>query len=141
MKTLFEHYSAGETLYGKLLTPVCTQYGLTRMELNVMLFLHHNPDCDTASQIVKHRRLTKSHVSMSVRSLEEKGLLTCAYRGQNRRTIHLTLTDAAKDMVEAGCVAQKEFTEVVFSGFSQEEREMLWDMIVRIDQNIEQAMK
>lgn len=141
MKTLFEHYSAGETLYGKLLTPVCTKYGLTRMELNVMLFLHHNPDCDTASQIVKRRRLTKSHVSMSVRSLEEKGLLTCAYRGQNRRTIHLTLTDAAKDMVEAGCAAQKEFTEVVFSGFSQEEREMLWDMIVRIDHNIEQAMK
>lgn len=141
MKTLFEHYSAGETLYGKLLAPVCTQYGLTRMELNVLLFLYHNPEYDTASQIVKRRRLTKSHVSMSVRSLEEKGLLTCAYRGQDRRTIHLALTDEAAEIVESGCAAQKQFTEVVFSGFSQEEREMLWDMIVRIDHNIEQAMK
>ena len=141
MKTLFEHYSAGETLYGKLLAPVCTQYGLTRMELNVLLFLYHNPEHDTASEIVKRRRLTKSHVSMSVRSLEEKGLLTCAYRGRNRRTIHLTLTDAAAEIVETGCAAQKQFTEVVFSGFTQEERDTLWNMIDRIDHNIEQAMK
>lgn len=141
MKTLFEHYSDGEALYEKLLAPVCAQYGLTRMELNVMLFLHHNPECDTASQIVKHRRLTKSHVSMSVRSLEEKGLLTCAYRGQDRRTIHLNLTEAADEIVETGFAAQKQFAEVVFAGFSQEEREALRDMIARCDHNIEKAMQ
>lgn len=141
MKTLFEHYASGETLYYKLQAPVCVRYGLTRMELNVMLFLYYHPEYDTAAQIVKHRRLTKSHVSMSIRSLEEKGLLTCQYQGQNRRTIHLALTDAAEEAVKAGCMAQKQFTEVIFSGFSQEERNVLANMIARIDRNMEEAMK
>ncbi len=141
MKTLFEHYNSGERLYYQMLTPVCVEYGLTRMELSVLLFLYHNPQFDTAVEIVKHRRLTKSHVSMSVRSLEEKGLLTCAYHEQNRRTIHLSLTDQASEIVEKGCMAQKRFTEVLFGGFSQEERAMLGDMIARIDGNIENAMQ
>ena len=59
------------------------------MEFNILLFLANNPEFDTAAQIIKKRAFTKSHVSMSVRSLEERGLLTGEYYGTDRRTIHL----------------------------------------------------
>ena len=62
--------------YTGLIDPVCKKYGLTQMEFNILLFLANNPECDTAAQIIKKRAFTKSHVSMSVRSLEERGLLT-----------------------------------------------------------------
>lgn len=72
------------------------------MEFNILLFLANNPECDTAARIIKKRAFTKSHVSMSVRSLEERGLLTGEYYGTDRRTIHLKLTDAAAPMVSDG---------------------------------------
>lgn len=72
------------------------------MEFNILLFLANNPEFDTAAQIIKKRAFTKSHVSMSVRSLEERGLLTGEYYGTDRRTIHLKLTDAAAPMVSDG---------------------------------------
>ena len=84
--------------YTGLIDPVCKKYGLTQMEFNILLFLANNPECDTAARIIKKRAFTKSHVSMSVRSLEERGLLTGEYYGTDRRTIHLKLTDAAAPM-------------------------------------------
>lgn len=68
--------------YTGLIDPVCKKYGLTQMEFNILLFLANNPECDTAAQIIRKRAFTKSHVSMSVRSLEERGLLTGEYMGR-----------------------------------------------------------
>ena len=93
--------------YTGLIDPVCKKYGLTQMEFNILLFLANNPECDTAARIIKKRAFTKSHVSMSVRSLEERGLLTGEYYGTDRRTIHLKLTDAAAPMVSDGKNVQK----------------------------------
>jgi len=94
------------------------------MEFNILLFLANNPECDTAAQIIRKRAFTKSHVSMSVRSLEERGLLTGEYHGTDRRTIHLKLTDAAAPMVSDGKNVQKRAAEIICRGFSPEEHRM-----------------
>ena len=39
-----------------------------------------DPQYDTAAENVKYRCAAKSHVSLSVRSLQEKGVLAGAYR-------------------------------------------------------------
>ena len=58
--------------YARLLEPVCKKFDLTRNELDVILFLANNPNFDRAVDIVNNRGLTKSHVSMSVASLESR---------------------------------------------------------------------
>ena len=140
MKTSFEHYFSGENLYNKMVAPVCEKHGLTYMEFTVLLFLANNPEYDTASQIVACRHLTKSHVSISVRSLTERGLLTGSRDAGNRRAIHLHLTPAAAPLVEEGRQAQQKFYEVIHSGFSSEEKKLLEDMIFRIDANIDRYL-
>ena len=62
-------------LYQEKLEPVCSEYSLTRMELNILLFLANNPVHDTATDIVEVRHLTKSHVSASVKTLQARGYL------------------------------------------------------------------
>ena len=42
-------------LYQQSVEPVCTRFSLTRMELDVLLFLANNPDFDTARDIVVRR--------------------------------------------------------------------------------------
>ena len=141
MKTTFEHYFSGETLYNRMVAPVCERQGLTYMEFTVLLFLANNPEYDTAARIVACRHLTKSHVSISVRSLTEKGLLTGSREEKNRRAIHLHLTPAAEPLVEEGRAVQKKFYDVIHSGFSPQEEELLQNMISRIDGNIDRYLK
>lgn len=136
MESFFHHYAASESLYTETVTPVCEKHGLTYMEFTVLLFLANNPQFDTASDLVKYRHLTKSHVSMSVRSLEEKGLLKGEHHSPNRRTIHLTVLDAAAQIIADGRDAQQTFGKILFAGFSDREYAQLFSFMKRIDKNI-----
>ena len=64
-KTITSYY---ELLSGK----VCDQYELTQMEYDIIMFLHNNPHHNTAAEIVRIRKSTKSHVSSSLKKLENK---------------------------------------------------------------------
>ena len=64
------------TSYYELLSrEVCDLYGLTQMEYDILMFLHNNPQHNTAAEIVKVRKSTKSHVSTSLKKLEKMGLV------------------------------------------------------------------
>ena len=121
MKNYFAHCVDVEELYENMVSPVCEKYELTYMEFTVLMFLTNNPQYDTATQIVKYRHLAKSHVSISIRSLQERGLILGEHKGGNHRTIHLSVADKARDIIAAGRVAQGKFCEIVFAGFSKEE--------------------
>ena len=136
MQLPIDHYASGEYLYDRMCAPLCQKYGLTHMEFVVLMFLANNPDFDTAAQIVKYRRLTKSHVSLAVRALLEKRLLIGVDGVDDRRTIHLSLLEDAEEIVKEGREVQKQFFETIFEGFSGEERNQMAEFMTRIDENI-----
>ncbi len=117
----FESLNLLKSTYAACVKPVCMQYGLTRMEFDVLMFLCNHPQFDTASDIVKIRKLTKSHVSGALKGLTQRGLLDPFYREGNRKTIHLRLLPAAQPILEDGRAAQERFGTILFAGFSQEE--------------------
>ena len=61
------------------------QYGLNQLEIDILLFLHNNPDCRTASDICRYRGLAKSNVSAAVERLRARGVLTVSPAPDNRR--------------------------------------------------------
>ena len=132
----FENIASLKNVYIGVMTPVCDKHGLTYMELTIIMLLHNNPTHDTASEIVKLRRLTKSHVSISIRSLIEKGYLIGEQSNSDRRTIHLKLTEKSIPIAEDGMVAQRNFGHIMFKGFSKDEMCELCGMIERIAANI-----
>lgn len=67
--------------------------GLTMRELHVLLFLTNNPDRDTARDVVEMRGLPKSQVSGAVDLLVERGLLLRQADREDRRVVHLSLTE------------------------------------------------
>lgn len=85
------------------------------------MFLANNPDYDTAADISKVRRILKSQVSVSVKSLCEKGLLTGTYKDGNKKSVHLSLTEKAKPVVTYGKKEQSDFAAVLFDGFTDDE--------------------
>ena len=134
----FAHCIDVEELYKNEVAAVCEKYGLTYMEFTVLMFLANNPQYDTATQIVRYRHLAKSHVSISIRSLQERGLILGEHKGGNHRTIHLSVADKAKDIIADGRAAQSKFCEIIFAGFSREEVEMLQQFTEQVNRNIKE---
>ena len=87
---------------------------------------------------VCEKYLAKSHVSVSIRSLQERGLVLGEHKGGNHRTIHLSVSDKAGDIIAAGRAAQKKFCEIVFAGFSKEEMEKLQQFTEQVNRNIKE---
>lgn len=67
-----EQQNAVKTLYSEFVSPVCAKYGLTRIELDILLFLANNTHYDTATDIVEVRFLAKSQVSAAIKNLEAR---------------------------------------------------------------------
>ena len=93
--------------YESLTSSICDKYDLTQMEYDILMFLHNNPQHSTAAEIVKVRKSTKSHVSTSLKNLENEGLIERIQSEDNKKHIEIVLLDKAELIVEAGIKAQK----------------------------------
>ena len=127
-------------LYCGLFTPLLERRGLTQLEMDILLFLANNPEYDTARDIVEKRYLAKSHVSVGVDALAGRGFLTRQLREGNRKTIHLVLTEAAAPVIEEGRAVQRQYGELLLSGFTEEERGELFRLLDKVGENVDAAL-
>lgn len=114
--------------------PVAARHGITRIELDILLFLANNPGFDTAADIVRRRRLTKSHVSGAVHSLAVHGYLERSFDAGNRKSVHLRCRETAGGIIRDGQTAQRKFVNQIFLGFTREEKRetvRLFEKVVR----------
>ena len=133
-KTITSYY---ELLSGK----VCDKYELTQMEYDILMFLHNNPQNNTAAEIVKIRKSTKSHVSTSLKNLENKKLIERKQSEENKKHVEIFLLDKAELIVEEGINAQKQFAQNVLSGLTEEEKDMCIRVFNKICNNVEEHLR
>ena len=123
-------------LYASMLKPALLQYKMTQMEMDILLLLHNIPTCNTASQIIAARGLTKSQVSAAVEALVRKGYLDRQPDGKNLRRIYLSLTDAAAPVVACGQQVQRDVAAVLLRGLSLDEQATLGRLMHQVIENI-----
>ena len=134
--SLIDFFSSGSDIYDRLLMPVCDKYGLSYIEMTILLFLANNSTLDTAKDIVEKRHIAKSHVSVSVKSLCEKGLLRGEYRDGNHKLVRLNILPAAEDMIRDGREIQKEYVRILTQNLTEEEINTLKNCIKKMGLNI-----
>lgn len=117
----WEHQNTIKTLYSRCVEGVCIRHGITRMELDILLFLANNPCFDTATDIVEIRYLSKSQVSSSVRTLEERGFIRREFAEKNKKTAHLRVCEPACSVIADGREAQEKFAAVMLRGLTEED--------------------
>ena len=105
-----------------LSSKVCDEYGLTQMQYDILMFLYNNPQHNTAADIVKIRKSTKSHVSTSLKGLEDRGLIKRLQSAENKKHIEIVLLEKAMPIIEDGIKARKDFASNVLSGLTNEEK-------------------
>ena len=114
---------------------------LTQMEYDIIMFLHNNPHHNTAAEIVRIRKSTKSHVSSSLKKLENKGLIKRKQSEDNKKHIEIVLLDDAALIVDAGLNAQKQFAQNVLRGLTEEEKHVCMNVFDRICNNAEELLR
>ena len=122
--------------YLRYLEPVCKDRSLTQNELAVLLFLYNNPGRDRAADIVRGRGMSKGHVSLSLRSLEARGLVARWEDEEDRRTVRLTLTDNGGKIAADGQAAQRDFFARIRAGITSEESQVMRSVTQKISENI-----
>ena len=137
----WEHQNAVKSLYTNCVEKVCRKHEITRMELDILLFLANNPCFDTATEIIEIRYLSKSQVSASIKLLEQRGFLHREYSSFNRKTAHLKINDTAMPVVFDGQAAQENFLTILLKGFSKEEMDAMRQYNDRILSNINAHLK
>lgn len=132
----FEMTQRAKKKYAHALQPLCESRDLTKNELDVLVFLHNNPGYDRAADIVAHRGMTKSHVSLSLANLQSRGLVTAREDERDRRAIRLSLSEEGRQIAEQGRAVQDRFFGAVFAGLSREDLHLWQTMVDRVCDNI-----
>ena len=141
LAVFFDILGKAQKQYTKYLEPVCKRWELTSNELDVLLFLHNNPQFDRAADIVDRRGIAKSHVSLSVKDLEGRGLLIRHYAPADRRTAHLELTEQARAIAGEGCAAQRRFFSALYAGVTEAEFALWRGITQKVCGNLENLEK
>ena len=126
-------------LYEKTMKTVCTAHALTMVETDIIAFLKNNPQKDTAADIVELRMLSKGAVSKGVEALIQKELIRRYPDTEDRRRLHLKLTDRSEPILTDIERAQTEFWNTVFEGFSAEELEIHERLKTHMFENVRNA--
>ena len=126
-------------LYEKTMKTVCTAHALTMVETDIIAFLKNNPQKDTAADIVELRMLSKGAVSKGVEALIQKELIRRYPDAEDRRRLHLKLTDRSEPILTDIERAQTEFWNTVFEGFSEEELEIHERLKTHMFENVRDA--
>lgn len=127
--------------YTQLFLPLAAQYGLSQLEMDVLLFLHNNPGCNTARDIVELRGFAKSNVSTAIETLRAREYLTVAPDARSRRVHRLHLTPDGRPVAEALAACQQAGLARLLTGFTPEERAQLWQLLSRMDGNLTAALR
>ena len=136
----YYYFRLGLNLYEKVTTPVREKYGLSYMEFVVLLFLANNEEYKKASDIVEILGIAKSHVSATVNTLVEKGLIQRTIDKDDKRSSILEINDSAKEIIEEGRKTQKEYHDLVFGSLTEEEMEELERLQKIIEKNIKENL-
>ena len=128
-------------LQEKYLESVRYEFNLSRIEIIILTFLYNNPSYDSARDIVEFRMLQRGNVSAAVDTLEKKGYLIRYTDSDDKRIVHLKLTNQTNDIVhaieekqEALLRVKKEMKQSVTTGATERN----WVTLFKQYENIEE---
>ena len=110
-----------QNAYAAQMRPLCEETGMAQTAIDILLFLHNNPGCDTARDICTYRQLKPALVSLYIENLVQLGFLAREGVPGDRRKCRMVLTEAAAPVVEKGLARQAAFTARMLEGLSPEE--------------------
>lgn len=120
---------------------ISKETNLTVNEIRVLLFLYQNEKLDIASDIVEKLMISKSHISFSVESLKNKGYIEKVLDTQNKKKLHLKLTNKAEKIVNLLDNEQNKLKDTLLQNIDEQEKKQFKDTFEKILKNAKNMAK
>lgn len=136
-------------LLDRYLETAAIKNDLSLGEARILLYLAHPHDKCSRKELADITNMTRAGLSMTLQKLTGKGLIQIRDNGNKReaeekntvRQLDIVLLKAADPIVEDLLIAQKDYRQMMFSGFGEEEMEQYLFMNEKIRTNIQKALK
>ena len=106
-------------------------------EIHVLLFLANHPGQDTARDVAELRGMAKSQVSQAVEVLAGRGLLARRADGEDRRVVHLEITEQGAPLAREAQAIQAACGQRLLEGLTEEEQAVFLDLLERVLREME----
>ena len=100
-------------------------YKLKKIDIQILQYLSHAGQLDTARDIVALGLFTKGHVSQSLASLRAKGLIEAVRDRNDARCVHLQLNDKSWEIINQIAIMFQGLTEEEIATFKKVSRKIV----------------
>ncbi|MFB6467849.1 MarR family winged helix-turn-helix transcriptional regulator [Cytobacillus sp. Hz8] len=108
-----------------------TEFSLNLTEFSVLEVLYHK-DKQTIQQIVNHVLISSGSMTYVIDKLEQRGLLNRMSCPDDRRAIHIALTNGGQQLMEKIMPKHWKFVNDLFEPFNEEKKTIFIDMLKKI---------
>lgn len=136
----WERHKTISCYYAALTRAACAGTGLTQMEYDIIMFLHYHPQLNTAADMVKIRKATKSHVSTALKTLEDRGFIEKRQCENNKRCNEIFLLAPAQEIVAAGMQLHHDFMHQLLEGIDRKDLDVFLNVFEKICANAEKGL-
>lgn len=138
---LLENTQVFKKLIDTSFLKISKETNLTVNEIRVLLFLYQNEKLDIASDIVEKLMISRSHISFSVESLKNKGYIEKVLDTQNKKKLHLKLTNKAEKIVNLLDNEQNKLKDTLLQNIDEQEKKQFKDTFEKILKNAKNMAK
>jgi DNA-binding MarR family transcriptional regulator len=117
---------------------IMKKFGLTARQSLIIAYLStHKKDIITQKTLEDALNLTNPTITVMIKSMMEKGLISRERMADDARKYRLFLTDKAKLVEQASRKAAKDMDRSFYSGVSEEEMQVFEGVLGKIMRNLE----
>lgn len=110
---------------------------LRKVELDILYFVSHAGERDTARDITMERHISKAHISKSVDNLKQRGYIRLVEDKEDHRCMHIQITSLGEPIIQEFENIRIGMLEKLFTGVTQKERECLLCIMNKVLKNID----
>lgn len=126
-------------LYEKISNLITEKYGLHKIEIEILLFLKKG-NYDTARDIAENKYFSKAHISHAIEHLTECGYLVGTPDEQDRRCVHLKLTEEAEPVCRELSELMEKLKSIIYKDITEEEKQVMIQVAKKIAHNINEEL-
>ncbi len=142
------NYSLDTLLYGmqfrrlleKEMQPIETEYGLHKIDVQILLYLKRAGAHNTSKDIMQLNKFTRGHISQSLSRLQKMGYVRMEQDLDDRRCTHNYLTGNASVVIQKIEKISGTIKKIILDGVTEEERRVLVTVAQKVNSNIEKVL-
>jgi len=129
-----------QKLYNRRIEALREEYDLRKIDIDILYFLYKSGEHNTSKDISNLNLFNKGHISQSVDRMVKQQLIYTVQDEEDRRCMHLMLTEKAIRIIEQATELRKQMYNIILNGVTEEERKVLLQVSRKVNQNIRNAL-